>query len=62
MNVIIENTCWEDVCEEGHKTTSGPMQKEFNWKLKMRYFRTPSVISKFDGSKTNLCWRECHRR
>lgn len=22
MNVIIKDTCWEDVCEEGHKTTS----------------------------------------
>ena len=27
----------------------------------MRYFRTPSITSKFDSSKTNLCWRECHQ-
>ena len=61
MNVIIDDTCWEDVCEEGHKITSSPMWKEFNWKLKMRYFRTPTITSKFDRSKTNLCWRECHQ-
>lgn len=61
MNIITEDTCWEDVCEEGHKITSSPMWKEFNWKLKIRYFRTPSIISKFDSSKMNLCWRECHQ-
>lgn len=60
MNVIIEDTCWEDVCEEGHKISSSPIWKEFNWKVKMRYFRIPSITSKFGSSKTNLCWRDCH--
>lgn len=55
MNVIIEDTCWENVCEEGHKITSSPMWKEFNWKLKVRYFRTSSITSKFDSSKKGIC-------
>lgn len=37
------------------------MWKEYNWKLKMRYFRTPTITSEFDNSRTNLCWRECHQ-
>lgn len=59
MTVIIEDEEWETACEVGHKITNSPLWKEFNWKLKMRYFRTPFMISKFDKNITDLCWRDC---
>lgn len=51
MNSIIEDETWEYVCEEGHRVTNSPLWKEFNWKLKMRYFRTPLLVAKFDKAK-----------
>lgn len=59
MNVIIDDDSWEDGCERGHKITNSPSWKEFNWKIKMRYFRTPLIVSKYNGALTNLCWRDC---
>lgn len=59
MNIIFEDQIWEQICESGHKLTSSPTWKEFNWKLNVRYFKTPFIISKFDKTKTNLCWRQC---
>lgn len=59
MNVVIEDEEWELVCEQVHKVTHSPVWKEFNWKLKMRYFKTPSVTSKYDKNNTNVCWRKC---
>ena len=59
MNVVIEDQIWEQVCENGHKLTSSPTWKEFIWKVNLRFFKTPFIISKFDKTKTNLCWRQC---
>ena len=59
MNVVIEDQIWELVCENGHKLTSSPTWKEFIWKVNLRFFKTPLIISKFDKTKTNLCWRQC---
>lgn len=59
MNVTIEDREWELACENNHKLTSSPMWKEFSWKVNVRYFRTPYIISKYDKAKTNLCWRQC---
>lgn len=59
MNVIIEDEEWREVCESGHKLTNCPIWKEFNWKIKMRYFKTPSITSTFDERNNNLCWRNC---
>uniref|UniRef100_A0A3P8TVH1 Reverse transcriptase domain-containing protein n=1 Tax=Amphiprion percula TaxID=161767 RepID=A0A3P8TVH1_AMPPE len=59
MNVIIKDEEWQEVCDSGHKITNSPMWKEFNWKIKMRYFKTPSIISTFDKRNNNLCWRNC---
>lgn len=43
----------------GHKITSSALWKEFNWKLKMRSFRTPSYIPKYEKREKKLCWRNC---
>lgn len=59
MNVVIEDQVWERICENAHKTTSSPMWKEFAWKVNLRYFKTPFIISKLDNSKTNQCWGQC---
>ena len=58
MNVI-EDEEWEVVCEQGHKVTHSPVWKEFNWKFKIRYFKAPSVTSKYDKNNSYLCWRKC---
>lgn len=57
---IIRDETWEDVCEGGHKVSTSPLWKEFKWKLKIWYFRTPFIVSKYNRNKeTSLCWREC---
>lgn len=61
MNVTINDETTEHVCEEGHGITRSPMWKQFSWKLKTRYFRTPFLVAKLDKSKPNLCWRNCKK-
>ncbi|MEQ2273730.1 hypothetical protein XENORESO_008121 [Xenotaenia resolanae] len=61
MNIVIEDKEWERVCENGHKIIHSPGWKEFDWKLKMRFFKLPFSISKYDRSATNLCWRNCNQ-
>lgn len=57
-NVIITDDEWEESFRSGHKLTNSPTWREFDWKVKMRYFNTPSVTAKY--SKTSdLCWRNC---
>ncbi len=43
---------------EGHTVTNSPTWKEFEWKVKMRFFRTLLVSSKFGGTSGH-CWRGC---
>lgn len=59
-NNIIEDEVWDKLCSKSHKGINGQQWKEFDWKLKIRYFHTPSVISNYvkDPSAT-LCWRQC---
>ena len=58
MNIIISDEQWESSCEQGHRVTSSPNWKEFGWKIKMRYFRTPLVTSKWSNTSAH-CWRGC---
>lgn len=58
MNVIISDEHWENSCSHGHKITSSPNWKEFGWKIKMRYFRTPQFTSKWSNTSVQ-CWRGC---
>lgn len=59
INVTMNDEEWEEIVERGHKITNNPLWKEFSQKLNLRYFRIPFIVSKFDVSKTNLCWRDC---
>ena len=40
MNTIIPDVNWKLSCREGHKITNSPLWKEFEWKIKMTFFRT----------------------
>lgn len=59
-NTIIEDELWDKLCKCSHKGINSQQWKEFEWKLKMRYFHTPLAMSNFvkDPSAT-LCWRQC---
>lgn len=54
-NIIIRDIDWEETFQSGHKSTNSPAWKEFEWKVKMRYFNTPSKYS----NTSDLCWRNC---
>ena len=58
MNIIISDEQWENSCEQGHRVTSSPNWREFGWKIKMRYFRTPLITSKWSNTSAQ-CWRGC---
>lgn len=60
MNIVFEEDEWEDVCTRCHKGINSNMWKEFDWKTKIRFFRTPLVVSKFvDNPNAKDCWRVC---
>ncbi len=60
LNTIIEDDMWTSVCASCHKGISSQMWKEFDWKMKMRFFRVPLVVAKFDSSsQLAQCWRGC---
>jgi len=58
MNTIITDEQWETSFSQGHRVTSSPNWKEFGWKIKMRYFRTPFITSKWSNN-SDSCWRGC---
>lgn len=58
MNILIEDGEWEEVCE---KITHSPGWKEYDWKLRRRFFKTPFSRSKYDKNATNLCCRKCNQ-
>ena len=58
MNITISDEQWENSCEQGHRITNSPNWREFGWKIKMRYFRTPLIMSKWSNTSAQ-CWRGC---
>ena len=55
LNIIIEDGEWETMCVGCHKGVNSNMWRAFDWKMKTRFFKTPSVISKFvDESEIDL--------
>ena len=60
LNIIIEDAVWESLCVGSHKGINSQLWKEFDWKLKIRFFNTPFLISKYvQGPSVALCWRKC---
>lgn len=44
---------WEETFKAGHRVTNSPTWREFDWKIKMRYFITPCITSRY--SNNNRC-------
>lgn len=60
FNVTIEDGTWEDTDMSCHKGINSNTWKEFDWKTKVRFLRTPLLISSYyKGSTSPLCWRNC---
>lgn len=59
LNTIIENDEWEDICSKCHRGVGSQLWKEFDWKVKVRFFRTPLQVSIFNIGGINKCWRNC---
>lgn len=60
LNVIIEDSTWTDIWAGCHKGISSQLWKEFDWKVKIRFFTTPLVISQYTKNpNAALCWRKC---
>ena len=56
LNTIIEDDTLEDLCSGRHKRVGSQTWKEFDWKVKMKFFRTPLVTFVFKNYLTNKCW------
>ncbi len=41
LNTIIENEMWLNICAICHMGISSQIWKEFDWKMKIRFFRVP---------------------
>ena len=59
LNTIVNDETWENVCTACHRGIGSQLWKEFDWKVKVRFFRTPLVTSTFKNSSGNKCWRNC---
>lgn len=60
LNTIIEDDVWEELWKGCHKGINSQLWKEFDWKVKIRYFNTPHMISTFvKETLVALCWRKC---
>ena len=44
LNTIIDDDTWEDICNVCLKGVCSQMWKEFDWKVKTRFFRTPLKV------------------
>lgn len=58
MNIIIKDEEWVETMRNGHKITKSQILREFEWKTKTRFFRTPFITSRF-GKTWEECWRGC---
>ena len=48
LNTTIDDDTWEDICTACHKGVGSQMWKEFDWKVKIRFFRTPLSINVYE--------------
>ena len=57
-NIIISDEDWEETFKAGHKLTKSQLWREFDWKVRMMCFNTPSVTSNYSNT-SEMCWRIC---
>lgn len=56
LNTMVEDNAWENTCSRCHVGVGSRLWKEFDWKMKMRFFRTPLAVS---ALKTNFTNKRC---
>lgn len=59
LNVILEDNSWDNICASCHKGIGSQLWREFDWKVQMRFFRTPLKTFLSKSSITENCWRNC---
>lgn len=57
--MVIEDKEWEESWGKWQKCLSSPNWREFSWKIRMRFFRTPIVIANYNSKASDLCWWGC---
>ena len=59
LNTVLEDEVWTSICARCHSGIQSQLWKEFDWKVKMRFFRTPLTACPYKENSTNKCWRNC---
>lgn len=48
---------WEKIFEILHRTTIANRYQEINYKIAMRWYRSPVALNLINKGNTDLCWR-----
>ncbi|KAM7369499.1 hypothetical protein PAMP_000739 [Pampus punctatissimus] len=59
LNAIIDDNSWENICSRCHKGVGSQLYKEFDWKVKIKFFRAPLTTFVSKNNPSNKCWRNC---
>ena len=59
LNAIIEDDSWENICSRCHRGVGSQIYKEFDWKVKTRFFRTQITTFASKNNPSNKCWINC---
>lgn len=59
LNVILDDDVWSNICSGCHKGVGSQVWREFDWKTKIRFFRTPLKSFLTKCSMSDKCWRNC---
>lgn len=58
LEITIPDDEWNQSFKDIFHYIRSPFWQEYAWKINIRYFRTPSTISKYMQNNSS-CWREC---
>lgn len=50
---------WADICCEAYMVTNSNMWRKFKWKIILRYFRIPQIVTKMNTRFSDKCLKEC---
>jgi len=59
LNVSLDDDVWDDICSGCHKGVGSQIWREFDWKTKIRFFRTPLKSFLTKSTMNDKCWRNC---
>ena len=60
LNIGMEEDIWKEICVKCHGVIQSQLWKEFDWKVKMRFFRTPKTACPYKENSDDKCWRNCN--